>query len=110
VTVNDFGEFMDSPERCIGRTRLIWKTRRHVLVSTVGIPSLTLDEPTFETMVMGDVQKLPPPLDELGELCGRYSDVETARTGHWAWCRLVALGLAARGRHTVTWQEVPPWQ
>lgn len=91
----------------LGLTRLTWKTRRSVMVSTVLLPGPAGTEPEWETMVWGETERLPHPMDTVnfGELAGRYVTEPGALTGHRAWCRMVAGWLAFAGRHTVTWHE-----
>ncbi len=104
---------MQDPDRIVGRTRLVWKQRRSVIVSTVLLPwaSDYADAPPFETLVIGQTHLLPRPMDTLGwdDIGGRYWTLSLAQEGHRAWCRMVAGWLTHAGRHTVTWQEMRNW-
>lgn len=105
-------EIRTDPRRIIGRTTLIWKTRRSIQVSTVLLPwPLEPEDIQWETHTTGDVAHLPPPMNEVrfDDLDARYDTEEAARTGHRAWCRLFAGWLTHAGRHTVTWQEKTTW-
>lgn len=106
--VQSIGEVMMDPRRFLGRTRLVWKQKRAVEVSTVGLLHLSPKDAAFETMAFGDVHLLPPPMNEVeyGEIGGSYATRNEALTGHRAWCRMIAGWLCFKGRHTVTWQEI----
>ncbi len=103
----------ETPDRIVGRTRLVWKQRRYVVVSTVVIPGYEEfgDDGYFETLVIGHTHLLPEPMDTIGwdDIGGRYNTRESAVHGHRAWCRMVAGWLTHAGRHTVTWQEMTTW-
>lgn len=110
--VQAFGEAAMDPARIVGRTRLIWKQKRFVLVSTVGLVRIVTDPtPLYETLVGGDTPRLPVPLDtvDFGELGGRYGTFDEAVSGHRRWCQLVSGWLTHAGRHTVTWREMTTW-
>ncbi len=100
-------------DRIAGRTRLVWKQRRFVIVSTVLIPGFEMDgsDDYFETQVLGQLHLLPHPLDTIGwsDIGGRYATRESAFVGHKAWCWMLAGWLNHAGRHTVTWQEMTTW-
>ncbi len=101
------------PSRIVGRTVLVWKQRRSVLVSTVLLPwADTYSSPPYESLVSGDVDLLPRPLNSIGwsDIGGRYWTREDAEIGHKAWCRMVAGWLTHAGRHTVTWRERTTWE
>lgn len=107
-----FGDVMADPGRIVGRTRLTWKQKRFVMVSTVSLPRIPEDpDRVFETMIIGEVERLPGPLNtiDFGNTGGRYDSLRDAIAGHKAWCRLVAGWLMVKGRHTVTWHEETTW-